>query len=81
MPVTVVTNRKRSVLRKKGRTPAFLGTVAIGTYPWISKFFSLLKNVFSPGTLGWFSRSSGHDLVCEFEPYIGLWAESSEPGS
>ena len=39
------------------------------------------------GLSGWLSRlnidfSSGHDLeVCEFEPHIGLCADSSEPGA
>ena len=35
------------------------------------------------GSVGWVSDfSSGHDLtVCGFEPRIGLWADSSEPGA
>ena len=39
------------------------------------------------GAPGWRSRLSvrlqpGHDLaVCEFEPRVGLWADSSEPGA
>ena len=35
------------------------------------------------GSVGWASNfSSGHDLaVCEFEPCVGLCADSSEPGA
>ena len=35
------------------------------------------------GSVGWASAfSSGHDLtVCEFEPRVGLCADSSEPGA
>ena len=35
------------------------------------------------GSVGWVTDfGSGHDLaVCEFEPLIGLWADSSEPGA
>ena len=35
------------------------------------------------GSVGWVSDfSSGHDLtVCEFEPRVGLCADSSEPGA
>ena len=35
------------------------------------------------GSVSWASDfSSGHDLaVREFEPHIGLWADSSEPGA
>ena len=35
------------------------------------------------GSVGWASDfGSGHDFtVCGFEPRIGLWADSSEPGA
>ena len=35
------------------------------------------------GSVGWASDfGSGHDLaVREFEPRVGLWADSSEPGA
>ena len=35
------------------------------------------------GSVGWASNfGSGHDLaVCEFEPHVGLCADSSEPGA
>ena len=35
------------------------------------------------GSVGWASDfSSGHDLmVCGFEPLVGLYADSSEPGA
>ena len=35
------------------------------------------------GSVGWASDlGSGHDLVvCEFEPRVGLCADSSEPGA
>ena len=49
-------------------------------------FFRAIKKHFV-GVPGWLSQlsadfSSGHDLtVFGFEPYVGLYADSSEPGA
>ena len=53
----------------------------------VMRVHDAFKKVSHPGAPGWLSRlssrlGSGHDLaVREFEPRVGLCADSSEPGA